>query len=113
MAVCVSRVSTLPLGPSTWMDVCGAQPGTPYCSITSISPHWGQPAVSMLVPRNHHAGQMPGAFLGSLIRALHVPFSALKCPWLLSRAEVYPVAVFSARITRGPRSEERRVGKEC
>ncbi len=59
----------------------------PTFSMTSISPHAGQPTWPMSAPSIQNAGQMPCP-RGILMRASTRPYCAVKVPSVFSRAEV-------------------------
>src|SRR6266404_4916356 len=76
----------------------------PYCgtdSMTSISPHSGQPEVLMLDPSSQNAGQIP-APMGSFMRASMRPYWRFSTPSVFRRAEVQAPFVLMAEMTRLP-----------
>jgi hypothetical protein len=73
----------------------------PTTSITSISPHSGQPTASMSVPSIQNAGHMPRP-AGTWIRASTRPCRSATASFVISRADVRvpsgsPRAVIASR----------------
>jgi hypothetical protein len=59
----------------------------PTTSITSISPHSGQPTASMSVPSIQNAGHTPWP-AGTRMRASTRPWRTVTAPFVINRAEV-------------------------
>src|SRR5215472_16754149 len=68
-------------------------------SITSISPHCGQPTLLTSSPSNQNAGQIPFPS-GSFIRASKRPYLCENFPFDLIRPEVYHLAIPSLPVKR-------------
>src|SRR6266850_6848980 len=82
------------------MVPCTVEGSRPIFSITSISPHLGQPTLLISLPSIQNAGHIPCPE-GILMRASNRPYACLKLPTVFMRAELYWHRPYQHRFLRG------------